>query len=56
VVLGSVAYFMDRYGYDVLPTAVRLLSGGKLPPRTTTKQVLITAANVFKESPPFDMN
>jgi ribose transport system substrate-binding protein len=56
VVLGSVAYFMDRYGYDVLPLALRLLQGGKLPPRTTTKHVLITAANVFEEYPPFDMN
>jgi ribose transport system substrate-binding protein len=56
VVFGSVAYFMDRYGYDVLPIALRLLQGGKLPPRTTTKHVLITAANVFKEYPPFDMN
>jgi ribose transport system substrate-binding protein len=56
VVLGSVAYYMDRYGYDVLPLALRLLGGEKLPPRTVTKHILITAANVFQEYPPFDMN
>jgi ABC-type sugar transport system substrate-binding protein len=56
VVLGSVAYYMDRYGYDVLPLALRLLAGEKLPPRTMTQHMLVTAANVFMEYPPFDMN
>jgi ribose transport system substrate-binding protein len=56
VVLGSVAYYMDRYGYDVLPLALRLLAGETLPPRTVTKHTLVTAANVFREYPPFDMN
>jgi ABC-type sugar transport system substrate-binding protein len=56
VVLGSVAYYMDRYGYDVLPLALRLLAGERLPPRTMTQHVLVTAANVFREYPPFDMN
>src|SRR6516165_7741220 len=56
VVLGSVAYYMDRYGYDVLPLALKLLAGETLPPRTATQHVLITAANVFREYPPFDMN
>ena len=56
VVLGSVAYYMDRYGYDVLPLALRLLAGEKLPPRTVTRHKLVTAANVFREYPPFDMN
>src|SRR6266567_1459819 len=56
VVLGSVAYYMDRYGYDVLPLALRLLAGERLPPRTVTQHVLVTAANVFREYPPFDMN
>jgi ribose transport system substrate-binding protein len=56
VVLGSVAYYMDRYGNDVLPLALRLLAGETLPPRTVTKHVLVTAANVFREYPPFDMN
>ena len=56
VVLGSVAYYMDRYGYEVLPLALRLLRGETLPPRTTTQHVLVTAENVFREYPPFDMN
>lgn len=56
VVLGSVAYYMDRYGYDVLPLALRLLAGEKLPPVTLTRHKLVTAANVFKEYPPIDMN
>ena len=40
VVLGSVAYYMDRYGYDVLPLALRLLAGERLPPRTATHHIL----------------
>ena len=46
VVLGSVAYYMDRYGYHVLPLALRLLAGETLPPRTVTQHILVTAANV----------
>ena len=56
VVFGSVAYFIDRYGYDVLPLALRLLGGEAVPPHTTTHHILVTAANVFREYPPFDMN
>lgn len=56
VVLGSVAYYMDRYGYDVLPLALRLLVGEELPQRTTTQHKLVTAANVFHEYPPIDVN
>jgi ribose transport system substrate-binding protein len=56
VVLGSVAYYMDRYGHDVLPLALRLLAGETLAARTVTRHTLITAANVFREYPPFDMN
>jgi hypothetical protein len=56
VVLGSVAYYLDRYGYEVLPLALRLLNGETLPPRTVTRHILVTAANVFREYPPIDMN
>jgi len=56
VVLGSVAYYIDRYGSEVLPLALRLLAGETLPPRTVTQHKLVTAANVFREYPPFDMN
>ncbi len=54
VVLGSVAYYMDRYGYDVLPLAMRLLNGEPLPPRTVTQHMLVTAENVFREYPPIE--
>ena len=56
VVLGSVAYYMDRYGYDVLPLALRLLAGETVPPRTATHHILVSATNVFREYPPIDMN
>jgi ribose transport system substrate-binding protein len=56
VVLGSVAYYMDRYGYEVLPLALRMLAGQTLPPRTLTHHSLVTAADIFREYPPFDMN
>jgi ribose transport system substrate-binding protein len=56
VVLGSVAYYMDRWGYDVLPLALRVLAGEPVPPRTVTHHILVTAANVFREYPPIDMN
>jgi ribose transport system substrate-binding protein len=56
VVLGSVAYYMDRYGYEVLPLALRLLAGEKLPQRIVTQHQLITAENVFRAYPPIDMN
>jgi ribose transport system substrate-binding protein len=56
IILGSVAYYLDRYGYEVLPIAVRMLRGEQVPPRTLTNHVLISAKNVFREYPPYDMN
>jgi ABC-type sugar transport system substrate-binding protein len=56
IVIGSVAFYLDRYGYEVLPLAMRLLRGETVPARVTTRHVLITAANVFTEYPPSDMN
>jgi ribose transport system substrate-binding protein len=56
IILGSVAYYFDRYGYEVLPIAARMLQGEQVPARTLTKHVLISAKNVFREYPPFDMN
>jgi hypothetical protein len=35
---------------------LRLLAGEKLPLRTVTRHTLVTAANVFREYPPFDIN
>jgi ribose transport system substrate-binding protein len=56
IVLGSVAYYLDRYGYEVLPIAMRMLRGEQVPAQTLTNHVLISAKNVFREYPPFDMN
>jgi ribose transport system substrate-binding protein len=56
ILLGSVGYFLDRYGYDVLPLALRLLGGETLAPRIATRHVLVTSANVFRIYPPIDMN
>lgn len=56
IVIGSVAFYLDRYGYDVLPLALAMLRGEGVPPRTVTRHLLVTAANVFIEYPPQDMN
>jgi ribose transport system substrate-binding protein len=56
VVIGSVAFYLDRLGYEVLPLVLRMLRGEPVPPRTVTSHKLITAANVFIEYPPYDMN
>jgi len=56
IVLGSVAYYFDRYGYEILPIALRMLRGEEVPLQTSTKHVLISTKNVFIEYPPYDMN
>lgn len=56
IVLGSVAYFLDRYGSEILPLALRMLRGETLPPRSFTGHVLVTAKNVFRIYPPIDIN
>jgi ribose transport system substrate-binding protein len=56
IVLGSVAFYLDRVGYHVLPLALRMLRGENVPARTVTPHKLITPANVFAEYPPYDMN
>jgi ribose transport system substrate-binding protein len=56
IVLGSVAYYFDRYGYEILPIALRMLRGEEVPVQTSTKHVLISAKNIFVEYPPYDMN
>jgi len=56
ILIGSVGYFLDRYGYDVLPLALRMLRGEAVPPHSTTRHVLVTGANVFSLYPPIDMN
>ncbi|MGZ5900476.1 MAG: sugar ABC transporter substrate-binding protein [Reyranella sp.] len=56
IVLGSVAYFIDRYGSEILPLALKMLRGEHLPPRSFTGHVLVTAKNVFRIYPPIDIN
>lgn len=56
ILVGSVAFYLDRYGYEVLPLAMRMLRGEVVPARVTTRHLLVTAANVFSEYPPYDMN
>ena len=56
IVLGSVAFYLDRYGYEVLPIAIRMLRGETVVTRTVTPHRLISATNVFIEYPPYDMN
>ena len=56
IVLGSVAYFLDRYGSEILPLALKMLHGEQVPPRSFTGHVLVTAKNVFKIYPPIDIN
>jgi ABC-type sugar transport system substrate-binding protein len=56
ILIGSVAYLLDRYGYEVLPLAIKMLEGEALPPRISTRHVLVTATNVFSLYPPTDMN
>jgi ribose transport system substrate-binding protein len=56
IVLGSVAYFFDRYGSEILPLALKMLQGEQVPRRWSTGHVLITAKNVFRIYPPIDMN
>ena len=55
IVLGSVAFYLDRLGHEILPLALRVLRGEAIPPRTVTTHRLLTAANVFVEYPPYDM-
>jgi ribose transport system substrate-binding protein len=56
IVIGSVAFYLDRMGYEVLPLVARMLRGEPVPALTSTPHKLITAANVFVEYPPYDMN
>jgi ABC-type sugar transport system substrate-binding protein len=56
IVLGSVAFFLDRYGYDVLPLALALAMRQPVPPVTRTQHKLVTPANAFVVYPPIDIN
>lgn len=55
ILIGSVAFYLDRYGYDILPLALRMLRHEPVPPRTATPHLLVTVANVWREYPAYDM-
>jgi ribose transport system substrate-binding protein len=56
ILIGSVAYLLDRYGYDLLPLALKMLRGEAVPPHSATHHVLVTASTIFAMYPPIDMN
>jgi ribose transport system substrate-binding protein len=56
ILIGSVAYKLDRYGYDVLPLALKMLRGEAVLEHSVTHHVLVTASTVFALYPPIDMN
>jgi ribose transport system substrate-binding protein len=43
--IGSVGYFPERYGEGVIPLALDLLAGRRVPPATFVKHQMVTAAN-----------
>ena len=49
-------HFLDRYGSEILPLALKMLRGEQVPPRSFTGHVLVTAKNVFRIYPPIDIN
>jgi ribose transport system substrate-binding protein len=44
--IGTVAYFPERYGDELLPLALGLVAGKHTPPAVFVKHQLVTAANV----------
>ena len=50
-VIGSVAYFPERYGPGIISLARRILSGSHVPPAVVTKHVLVTRENLDRLYP-----
>jgi ribose transport system substrate-binding protein len=50
--IGSVAYFPERYGLELIPLAIGLASGKTAPPAVFTKHRLVTPKNVDEVYPP----
>ena len=49
--IGSVAYFPERYGDQLIPLALSLVNGAPVPPAVFVKHVLITPHNVDRVYP-----
>jgi ribose transport system substrate-binding protein len=50
--IGTVAYFPERYGMELIPLAMGLAGGKAAPPAVFTKHKLVTAKNVDEVYPP----
>ena len=44
--IGSVAFFPERYGFGILPLALDMLRSKPVPPAVFVKHQLLTAENV----------
>jgi ribose transport system substrate-binding protein len=49
--VGSVAYFPERYGDELIPLALSVIAGRPTPPAVYTKHQLVTPANVDQVYP-----
>ena len=49
--IGSVAYFPERYGQELIPLAMALAAGKQAPPAVFTKHKLVTSKNVDEVYP-----
>ena len=56
IVIGSVAFYLDRYGLRGPAARAADAPGGSAAGARDHSPRLITAANVFVEYPPYDMN
>jgi ribose transport system substrate-binding protein len=50
--IGSVAYFPERYGDELIPLAITLAAGKPAPPAVFIRHLLITSRNVDTVYPP----
>jgi ribose transport system substrate-binding protein len=49
--IGSVAFFPERYGKGIIALARKILSGAHVPPAVVTKHMLVTAENLDRLYP-----
>jgi ribose transport system substrate-binding protein len=49
--IGSVAYFPERYGKGIVTVARKILSGSRVPAAVLTKHVLVTPENLDRLYP-----
>jgi ribose transport system substrate-binding protein len=50
--IGSVAYFPERYGQELIPLALAVAAGKPMPPALFTKHKLVTPQNIDEVYPP----